>query len=257
MKADQPAAAKHRLRLLGRPCDQLLHQHFAGEGVAGVEIMQRAFQILFVAHKPDAAARGAHRRLDDGRNVNRAAQRLRRCHDFRRRLRQIQLQQQPAEPGLAVRRAIGFETRQRQPDATLESLLHPREQKSLLMRRQQHVELLRRQQLLDKGQEPGRVGPQTRTAMKFSDETRIPCEAPGRGIADLDVMTQQAQNRDRFPRRSAGTLGHEHAERFCGIDHAGSLPHRPRLSLILMTHFLDQARFAGAAMQRHSWTNNR
>ena len=29
------------------------------------------------------------------------------------------------------------------------------------------------------------------------------------------------------------------------------------LSLIFMTHFLNLARFAGAAMQRHSWTNNR
>ena len=78
MKTDQLTAAKYRLRLLGRPCDKILRQYFIGESVAGAEILQRAFEIIPVAHKPDAAARGADRRLDDGRKADGIAQFMRR-----------------------------------------------------------------------------------------------------------------------------------------------------------------------------------
>jgi hypothetical protein len=93
--------------------------------------------------------------------------------------------------------------------------------------------------------------------MEFPNEARVPRKAPKRGIADLDVMARQAENRDGFPRGRAGTLGDEHPERLCGmINHVQSLLHPLPLSLILMTHLLPPPRLAGAAMQRNSWTNN-
>src|SRR4051794_18003026 len=70
MKADQAAAAKHRLRLLGGARNEPLYQHLIGKGLTGVEIAQCAFQIIRVAHEPDAAARGADRGLDHRRKAD-------------------------------------------------------------------------------------------------------------------------------------------------------------------------------------------
>ena len=42
MKAEQFAAAKHRLRLFGRARDEILHQHLVGERAVGAELPQRA-----------------------------------------------------------------------------------------------------------------------------------------------------------------------------------------------------------------------
>ena len=169
MKADHLAAAKHRLRLLGRARDKILHQNLIGECVAA-EIVQCAFEIVGIAHEPDAAARGADRSLHDGGKSNGFAQLLRRCHDLRRRLRQFQSIEQPAEAGLAVRGAIIRKTRQREAGTAFDALLRPGKQKSLLMRRQQHIEFPLRQPLLDEGQITGGVVPQSGTTVKFPDQ---------------------------------------------------------------------------------------
>ena len=79
--------------------------------------------------------------------------------------------------------------RQRQPGAAIQPLPHAREQKSLLMDRQQHVEMPCRQHLLDKPKETGRVVPQARTMMEFSDKPREPRQAIAVRVADLDVVT--------------------------------------------------------------------
>ena len=47
MKADHLAAAKHRLRLLGRARDKILHQDLIGECV-GAEIVKRGVEIAEV-----------------------------------------------------------------------------------------------------------------------------------------------------------------------------------------------------------------
>jgi hypothetical protein len=85
-----------------------------------------------------------------------------------------------------VRRAIVFETRQRQADARLRPLRHAREQKSLLVARQQHIELPRSQKLLDKGQIAVRVFPQSRAMVECSDEAGEARDAIAAGVADLD-----------------------------------------------------------------------
>ena len=90
--------------------------------------MQRAFEIVGIAYEPDAAARGADRSLRNGGKSNGFAQLLRRCHDLRRRLRQFQSIEQPAEAGLAVRGAITLERRQRKRDPARQSRRDPREQ---------------------------------------------------------------------------------------------------------------------------------
>ena len=51
--------------------------------------------------------------------------------------------------------------------------------------------------------------------VKFADEARESREAPGRGIADLDVMARQAENRDGLAGRGTGTFRYQHPERFC------------------------------------------
>jgi hypothetical protein len=94
-----------------------------------------------------------------------------------------------------------------------------------------------RQQPLDKGQKSGRVRPQPGAAVEFPNEPRISRKTPRRGIADLDVVARQSQNGDGFPRRRAGTLGEEHPERLCGINHAQSLLHPLPLSLIFGWRF--------------------
>jgi hypothetical protein len=87
MKADHLAAAKHRLRFLGRAGDEILHHDLIGE-CSGAEIVQRAFEIGGGAYEPDAAARGADRSLDDSRKSDGFTQLLCRRHDLHRRLRQ-------------------------------------------------------------------------------------------------------------------------------------------------------------------------
>ena len=77
-------------------------------------------------------------------------------------------------------------------------------------------------------------------------------------IASGTALIQSAtQNRNRLPGRGGGTFGDKHPEPFCGIRHAGSLPRRAGF----VSRFVDAIGVAlpsaGAAMQRHSWTNNR
>src|SRR6266704_5568976 len=82
MKADQLAAAEHRLCLLGGACDQILHQHLVHEGAVctqtlyiqawhiqalRLQVLQHAFEVVVIAHKPDAAAGGADGGLDETR----------------------------------------------------------------------------------------------------------------------------------------------------------------------------------------------
>jgi hypothetical protein len=55
--------------------------------------------------------------------------------------------------------------------------------------------------------------------MKFADEAGIARQAPGRGVADLDVMPGKAKDGDRLAARGGGALGDQDAERFCGIGH--------------------------------------
>jgi hypothetical protein len=86
-----------------------LRQHLIGERIAGAEITQRYFEIIRIAHEPDAAACGADRGLDHGRKTNGVAQRACGFHDPRQRLRQLPLIEQPAESGLAVGGAIALE----------------------------------------------------------------------------------------------------------------------------------------------------
>src|SRR5947199_5823729 len=64
IEADQLPPTKYRLRLLGGAGDEILHQHLVGKRLAGAEIAQRAFKVVRVAYKPDAAACGADRILD-------------------------------------------------------------------------------------------------------------------------------------------------------------------------------------------------
>ena len=59
MEADETAAAKHRLRLLGGARDHVLHQHLV-EGTAHVDRMQRARKLALIVHEPDALARSPH-----------------------------------------------------------------------------------------------------------------------------------------------------------------------------------------------------
>src|SRR6202165_5453039 len=95
--------------------------------------------------------------------------------------------------------------------------------------------------------------------MKFSNKPRESCEAPGTGIADLNEVTRQPQDRDRLPRRGAVYFGNKDPERLLdlrGIGHIGSFPHRQPLSRELNGAF-PLACLARAAMQRYSWTNNR
>jgi hypothetical protein len=113
-----------------------------------------------------------------------------------------------------VRGAIALEAWQRGTGVAFDARLRPGKQKPLLMRRQQHIEFPAGQLLLDEGQIAGGIIPQSRAAVKLPDEAREPREAPGRGIADLDVMARKTQNRNRLPGRGAGTLRNEHAERF-------------------------------------------
>jgi hypothetical protein len=257
MKAEQFAAAERGLRLFDRARDEFLHQNFIGERAAGVQLLQRAIQVIAVADEPDAAAGGADRGFDDGRKPDRGAQFAFGCHDPCRRLRQVQSVEQPAEAGLAVRGAITFETRQRQPDAARQPRLHAREQEPLFMGRQQHVILPGGQQSLDKAKEPGGIVLQPRAAMKLPDKPREPRQAERRGIADLDVVTRQPENGDRFPRGSAASLGNQHPERLLnqgGIGHAGSFPYEAALSCRISPF---RRGWSGAAMQPYSWTNNR
>ena len=209
--------AKHRLRLFGRARDKVLHHDLAGERLARAEFAQRGVEIAVVAHEPHTAARGADRGFDDRRKPDHFAELGCRGDDPRRRLRQAQLVEQPAEAGLAMHGAVACKGWQRQPGAALQPLPHAREQKSLLVGRQQHVETPRRQQLLDKPEEPGRIVPQARTVMKLADKPREPRQAIAVGIADLDMVTRQPQDRDRLPRRGAASLGDEHPERLCSI----------------------------------------
>ena len=93
MEADQFAAAKYRLRLLGRAGDQLLHQHLVGKGIRRDKLTHGLVELARIAHEPDAAARGADRGLDHGGKAHRRAQLAFRRHDRRRRLRQSQFAQ--------------------------------------------------------------------------------------------------------------------------------------------------------------------
>ena len=114
VKAKQLAAAKHRLRLSGRAGNKILHQYFVGEFAVHTQtrraqVMQGKFEIAGAPHEPDATARGAHRCLEDARKPQRFAKLGLRLHDARRRLRQAQTIEQPAEAGLAVHHAVVFE----------------------------------------------------------------------------------------------------------------------------------------------------
>jgi hypothetical protein len=147
------------------------------------------------------------------------------------------LQSSRAETGLAVR-AVIRKTRQRETRAAFDARLRPGKQESLLMRWQQHIEFLLSQPLLDEGQIAGGVIPQSRAAVKFSDQLREPRKAPRRGIAE-------------------GTFGDKHPERILGIRHVGSLPRRTVLVSRFSVAIGVSLPSAGAAMQRYSWTNNR
>jgi hypothetical protein len=166
-------------------------------------------------------------------------------HDARYRLGQVQLIEQPAESRLAMRGAIADKTWQRQSGAMTQPFLHAREQKSLFVDRQQHIEMPRRQQVLDESEKSGRVVAQSRTTMKFVHKAREPREAPGTGIADLNKVTRQPQDRDRLPGRGAVSFGNKHPERLLdirGIGHAGSFP-PPRC---LSCEFIDASSRSGA-----------
>src|SRR5439155_6811520 len=133
---------------------------------------------------------------------------------------QAQLIEQPAEPRLTMCGAIADKTWQRQSGAIPQPFLHAREQKSLFVDRQQHIEMPRGQQVLDEPEKSGRIVAQSRATMKFLDKAREPREAPGTGIADLNEVTRQPQDRDRFPGRGAVSLGNKHPEWLldnCGI----------------------------------------
>src|SRR5215207_3498303 len=69
-------------------------------------------------------------------------------------------------------------------------------------------------------------------------------------------MTRKTQNRNRLAGRGRGTFGDEHPERLCGIRHVGSLPRRPAFVSRFNGAIGVSLPSAGAAMQRHSWTNN-
>src|SRR5712671_3840247 len=181
-------------------------------------------------------------------------------HDCCGGLGQAQLIEQPAESRLAMCGAIAVKTWQRQSGAMPQPFLHAREQKSLFVDRQQHIEMLRGQQVLDESEKSGRVVAQSRTTMKFLDKAREPGEAPGTGIADLNEVTGQPEDRDRLPRRRAVALGNKHPERLldiCGIGHAGSFPPPTRLSCEFNDASSCLAPSARAAMHGYSWTNNR
>src|SRR6185437_678234 len=129
---------------------------------------------------------------------DRRAQSAVRGNNRRLGLRQSQFIEQPAEGGLAVRDAIIFERRQREACASLEPLGGTRKQKSLLVGRQQDVETVRGQQRLDESKIAARVIAQGRAAVKLPHESREARQAQGCGIADLDVMAAESQNRDRL-----------------------------------------------------------
>jgi hypothetical protein len=124
------------------------------------------------------------------------------------------------------------------------------------MRRQQHIEFLLSQPLLDEGQIAGGVIPQSRAAVKFSDEAREPRKTPRRGIADLDVMARQTQNRDGLAGRGAGTSETSTRSGFKG----SGISDHCRAGVPLSSRFNDAIcaalPSAGAAMQLYSWTNN-
>jgi hypothetical protein len=96
--------------------------------------------------------------------------------------------------------------------------------------------------------------------MEFADESRESRQAMQRGIADLDDVARQAQDRDRLPRRGAVSLGNQHPERFWnlrGKDHANIISTSPAVVLPNLPPLVALAApSAGAAMQRYSWTNN-
>src|SRR5712672_1561536 len=129
--------------------------------------------------------------------------------------------------------AIAFKTWQRQSRAISQPVLHAREQRSLFVDRQQHIEMPPGQESLDESEKSVRVVAQSRTTMKFSDKPREPRKAPGTGIADLNEVTRQPQDRDRLPGRGAVSLGNKNPKRLLdirGIGHAGSFPPATRLS---------------------------
>ncbi len=194
------------------------------------QILQRAFQIAAIAHKPDTAAGGTHRSFDNGRKFYRIAQLADGFHDYCCRLWQAQLVEQPAESGLAMCGAIIGKTRQRHSDTSRQALEYAREQKSLFVDWQQHVEMPRGQQVFDKGEKPGRIVPHRRTAMKSGDKPRKPRQAVRTGIADFDDMTRKPKDRDRLPRRGAVSLGEQHAERFCSMHAVGHTGHHSTFS---------------------------
>ena len=87
VKAEQFAAAEHRLCLFDCAGDEILHQHFVEERIARNQVLQDAFQFAFVARQPDTAARGAHGAFDHCRKPDDVAHLSRGFDDPRYRLR--------------------------------------------------------------------------------------------------------------------------------------------------------------------------
>ena len=91
------------------------------------------------------------------------------------------------------------------------------------------------QQLFDESEKPGRIVPQSRTAVKFLDEPRKPRQAIRIGIADLDDVAGKPEDRDRLPRRGAGAFGNKHPKRLSNMRGIGHIRHHSRLGCLCLS----------------------
>src|SRR5205085_4340780 len=57
------------------------------------------------------------------------------------------------------------------------------------------------------------------TTVEFTHKARIARQAPGRGIADFDVMAREPEDGEGLADGGGRALGDQDAERFCGFGH--------------------------------------
>jgi hypothetical protein len=112
VRGDQPAVREHRLRLLGVALDDILHDQHFSEPIHGLDLGERFRKLRIVLDDPCSPARSADRRLQHHREALRLHHFLGAGNDARRRLRQVELSQDPAETDLVVGAPIAVEARE-------------------------------------------------------------------------------------------------------------------------------------------------
>ena len=157
MKAEQLAAAEHRLRLLGRARENSCTSTSSANAPLAIRSCSAPFRSpsLRTNQMPRLAVPTEVLTREGNRTASRNS--LFGCHDPRRRLRQAQSIEQPTEPGLAVRGAIALKIRQRQPDAARPAARRTRANRNPCSWVGSSTSNAGGQQSLDKGQKAGGI----------------------------------------------------------------------------------------------------